>query len=308
MAVMLSRLSIATLLSVLLILAGCRPRTEQSVHSDSEIIVAAAANLTDSFDELSREFTKQSGIKVVLSFGATADLAKQIENGAPFDVFAAADVKHVSALEEKGLLTPGSNAIYARGSLVIWIPPGSTIKVVRIEDLTDKRIERIAIAKPDIAPYGQAALETLRAVNLWPQLESRVVYGMNVSQVRQFVASGNAEVGFLPRSMVKPGEGTYFEIPQQLHQPIDQALGLVRASAKQDAARQFSAFVLGTAGQAILRRYGYETVVRSQKSVVRSSAFEVRRSELGVWSSASSFEHIAFCFLPSAFCLLPSDS
>jgi len=260
MPVMLSRLSIATLLSVPLILTGCRPHTEQPIHSDSEIIVAAAANLTDSFDELSREFTKRSGIKVVLSFGATADLAKQIENGAPFDVFAAADVEHVSVLEQKGLLTPGTNAIYARGSLVIWITPGSTIKVERIEDLTDKRVERIAIAKPDIAPYGQAAVETLRAVNLWQQLESRVVYGMNVSQVRQFVASGNAEVGFLPRSMVKQGEGTYFEIPQQLHQPIDQALGVVRASTKQDAAHQFSAFVLGSEGQAILRKYGYKAV------------------------------------------------
>ena len=257
---MLSRLSVATLLSILLILTCCRPRNEQPVHSDSKIIVAAAANLTDSFEELSREFTKRSGIKVVLSFGATADLAKQIENGAPFDVFAAADTNHVSALEQKGLLTPGTNAVYARGSLVIWITPGSTIKVDRIEDLTDKRVDRVAIAKPDIAPYGQAAVETLRAVNLWQQLESRVVYGMNVSQVRQFVASGNAEVGFLPRSMVKPGEGTSFEIPQELHQPIDQALGVVRASTKQDAARQFSAFVLGSEGQAILRKYGYEAV------------------------------------------------
>src|SRR4030095_1731854 len=119
---MLSRLSIATLLSVLLILSGCRPRTEQGVHSDSEIIVAAAASLSDSFEELSGEFTKRSGIRVVLSFGATADLAKQIENGAPFDVFASADVTHVDALEQKGLLTAGTRALYARGTLVIWVP------------------------------------------------------------------------------------------------------------------------------------------------------------------------------------------
>ncbi|MGI8733997.1 MAG: molybdate ABC transporter substrate-binding protein [Pyrinomonadaceae bacterium] len=258
---------IALVGAILISLMG--PACRQSSPTDAareppEIIVAAAANLTDAFQELSQQFTKQSGIKVVLSFGATADLAKQVENGAPFDVFAAADVKHVSILEQKGLLTPGTNAIYARGSLVIWVPPGSAIKVERIEDLTDKAIERIAIAKPDIAPYGAAAVEALRAVNLWQQLEPRVVYGMNVSQVRQFVSSGNAEVGFLPRSMVKTGEGTYLEVAEQLHQPIDQALGVVRASTKQAAAQQFATFVLGPEGQAILLRYGYKAVVSSQ--------------------------------------------
>lgn len=252
-----------------LLIAFIGPACRQSSPTDSareapEIIVAAAANVTDAFQELSQQFTKQSGIKVVLSFGATADLAKQIENGAPFDVFAAADVKHVSGLEQKGLLIPGTNAVYARGSLVIWLPPGSRIRVERIEDLTDKAIERIAIAKPDIAPYGAAAVEALRAVNLWQQLEPRVVYGMNVSQVRQFVSSGNAEVGFLPRSMVKPGEGTYLEVTEQLHQPIDQALGVVRASTKQAAAQQFTAFVLGSDGQAILQRYGYRSVSSGQ--------------------------------------------
>jgi molybdate transport system substrate-binding protein len=128
---------------------------------------------------------------------------------------------------------------------------------------------RIAIAKPDIAPYGQAAVETLRAVNLWQQLVSRVVYGMNVSQVRQFVASGNAEVGFLPRSMVKQGEGTYFEIPQQLISRSIKHSGVVRASTKQDAAHQFSAFVLGSEGQAILREVRIQS--SRQQTVVSSS-------------------------------------
>lgn len=255
-----SRMAVSILLtlSTLTTLPACRQRPPEGVATEPpEIIVAAAANLTDAFRDLSQEFAKQSGIKVVLSFGGTADLAKQIENGAPFDVFAAADVTHVAALEQKGLLAPSTLAIYARGSLVIWIPSESTIKLERIEDLTDKTVERIAIAKPDIAPYGQAAVEALRAVNLWQQLEPRVVYGMNASQVKQFVSSGNAEVGFLPRSMVKAGEGKYIEVDEQLHKPIDQALGVVRASVKQDAARKFTAFVLGPEGQAILQKYGY---------------------------------------------------
>jgi molybdate transport system substrate-binding protein len=224
----------------------------------SEIVVAAAANLTDAFQELSHRFSDRTGIRVVLSFGGTADLAKQIENGAPFDVFAAADSVHVEALEQKGLLTQGTRALYARGSLVLWLAAGSTINVERLEDLQLKEVERIAIAKPDIAPYGQAAVETLQALKIWDQVEPKVVYGMNVSQVKQFVSSGNAEAGFLPRALVKPGEGKYIEVAGEFHQPIDQALGVIKASDKQDSARRFTDFVLGPEGQTILKEYGYK--------------------------------------------------
>ena len=247
-----------------LVVFGLACRQQQHPSSQPEIIVAAAANLSDSFPEVSREFTRQTAIKVVLSFGGTADLAKQIENGAPFDVFAAADVAHVSALAQKGLITPGTVNSYARGSLVIWTPAGSKFKLERVEDLEQKAIERIAIAKPDIAPYGQAAIQALQALNLWPKVEPRVVYGMNVSQVKQFVSSGNAEVGFLPRSLVQDGQGTYLEIDEKLHQPIDQALGVVRASSRQDEAGRFREFVLGPAGQEILRRHGYRSANSNQ--------------------------------------------
>jgi molybdate transport system substrate-binding protein len=141
---------------------------------------------------------------------------------------------------------------------MIWVPSGSTIKIEHAEDLTRKEIERIAIAKPDIAPYGQATVETLRALKLWDQLESKVVYGLNVSQVKQFVSSGNAEAGFLPRSLVKAGEGSFIEISEDLHRPIDQALGVIKSSDKQDSARRFADFVLGPDGQGILKEYGYK--------------------------------------------------
>lgn len=233
--------------------------TANQPAEESEIIVAAAANLTDSFPELAQEFTRQTGIKVVLSLGSTADLAKQIENGAPFDVFAAADVAHVSALEAKGLMTSDTVRRFARGSLVIWAVDASNFKLERVEDVADQTIERVAIAKPDVAPYGAAAVETLRALNLWQKIEPKVVYGMNVSQVKQFVSSGNAEVGFLPRSLVQDGRGKYLEIDEKLHQPIDQALGVVRASAKQQAAQRFTAFVLSSEGQQILQKHGYRS-------------------------------------------------
>ncbi|CAN5532397.1 molybdate ABC transporter substrate-binding protein [soil metagenome] len=243
----------------LIFFPACHARTASNrAKPPSEIVVAAAANLTDAFQELGNRFSDRTGVRVVLSFGGTADLAKQIENGAPFDIFAAADTAHVEALEQKGLLTPGTRALYARGSLLLWTPSGSTIDLEKVEDLKRKEVERIAIAKPDIAPYGQAALEVLRALKMWDQVEPKVVYGMNVSQVKQFVSSGNAEAGFLPRALVKPGEGKYIEIGEELHRPIDQALGVIKSSNNQDAARRFADFVLSSEGQTILREYGYK--------------------------------------------------
>jgi molybdate transport system substrate-binding protein len=256
------RLGVYVALGLIVCSSACRQWMQPA--NENEIIVAAAANLSDAFPDVAHEFTKQTGIKVVLSFGGTADLAKQIENGAPFDVFAAADVAHVSALAQKGLITPGTVNSYTRGSLVIWMPAGSKFKLERVEDLDQKALERVAIAKPDIAPYGQASVEALRALNIWPAIEPKVVYAMNVSQVKQFVSSGNAEVGFLPRSLVKDGQGTYLEIDEKLHQPLDQALGVVQASTRQNDARRFREFVLGPAGQEILRKHGYRSVDLNQ--------------------------------------------
>jgi molybdate transport system substrate-binding protein len=241
----------------ILFCAGCQPPTPQSQHKSSpELVVAAAANLTDVFPELGQRFTNNTGIRVVFSFGATADLSRQIENGAPFDVFAAADTVQVDRLEAQGLLTPGTRALYARGRLVMWLPPNG-LKAESIQDITSKRFERIAIAKPDVAPYGRAAVEGLRALGIWDQIEGKVVYGQSVSQTKQFAATGNAEVAFIPLALVKPGEGTYLQIDERLHQPIDQELGIVKASQNQAAARQFVDFLLGPVGQDILSKNGY---------------------------------------------------
>jgi len=242
---------------LLLISLGCHSESSKSTSADSELVVAAAANLTDVFAQIGPRFTARGGIRVVFSFGATADLARQIENGAPFDVFAAADIAHVDQLEGKGLITPGSRALYARGRLVMWLPPGSNLKAERIEDITAKEFERIAIAKPDVAPYGQAAVESLRALGIWEQVEPKVIYGQNVSQTKQYAATGNAEVAFIPLALFKQGEGRSIEIKEELHKPIDQALGIVKDSRKQTAARQFVDFLMSDEGQEILSKNGY---------------------------------------------------
>ena len=243
---------------VLLIGIGCRPdATKGSRNETQELTIAAASNLTDAFAEIGPRFTSRTGIHVVFSFGATADLAKQIENGAPCDVFAAADTEHVEQLETKGLLTTGSRAIYAQGRLVMWLPPNSNLKAERIQDITAKPFERIAIAKPDVAPYGRATVESLRALGIWNEIESRVIYGQNVSQTKQYVATGNAEVAFIPLALVKPGEGRYIEVTDDLHRPIDQALGIVKESRKQVAARKFVDFLFGPEGRELMSQKGY---------------------------------------------------
>jgi molybdate transport system substrate-binding protein len=235
---------------------GSAPASNQT--NSQEITVAAAANLTDAFAELSKEFMARTGVRVRLSFGATADLARQIENGAPFDVFAAADVEHVDKLSRAGLLTPGTNKLFARGRLVLWIPQGSPLVLNRIDDITGVGVERISIAKPDIAPYGRAAVEALRALNLWTQVEPKVIYGQNVSQAKQYAATGNAEVAFIPLSLVKTGDGRTIEVDERLHQPLDQAIAVVKDSHQQEAARRFLSFVLSPEGQTMLERYGYK--------------------------------------------------
>lgn len=196
-------------------------------------------------------------MRVVYSFGATAELAKQIENGAPFDLFASADVEHVDKLNRQGLLVAGTQAVYARGRLVLWIPPGSRARVERIEDLAHREVERIGIAKPDVAPYGRATIEALRSLQLWPQVEPRVVYGQSVSQVKQYATTGNVDVAFIPLALVRAGEGRSIAIDERLHQPLDQALAVIKASGKQEAAGSFAEFVLSLEGRALLERYGY---------------------------------------------------
>lgn len=239
-----------------LLLCGCSRRTSGE-HDSKEITVAAAANLTDAFEELGKRFTSQTGIKVVYSFGSTADLTKQIENGAPFDVFAAADIEHVDELNTKGFVVPETRVLYARGRLVVFFPATTHAPINRIEDILSPDIKTIAIAKPDLAPYGKASVEALRALNLWSRIEPKVVYGSNVSQAKQYASTGNADVAFIPLSLVKPNDGRYIEVDAALHQPIDQALAIVKNSSKQEQARRFTDYIMSAEGQTVLRDYGY---------------------------------------------------
>lgn len=245
--------------AALVILAGSSwaCTSEEPGGAGEEVLVAAAANLSDAFGEMAKRFEAQTRIRVRLSFGATADLARQIEHGAPFDVFAAADVASVDALAKKGLLDDGPRAVYARGRLVLWLPRREETAVNRVEDLSGPGVVKVAVAKPDVAPYGRAAVEALQALSVWPRVEQKVVYAQNVMQAKQFAATGNADAAFLPRALVREGEGRLIEVSEGLHRPLEQAIGVVRGSKKRAAARRFVEFVLGEEGKAVLERFGY---------------------------------------------------
>jgi molybdate transport system substrate-binding protein len=249
------------LLLVLATLSGCRPEQPQP---KPELTIAAAANLTDVFQRVGPRFEADTGIHPIFSFASTAQLARQIENAAPFDVFAAADSEHVAQLEQKGLLTAGSRAIYARGVLALWIPASSKAAVERVQDLTLPGVHVIAVAKPELAPYGQASVDTLQKLGIWEQVKPKVVYAENISMARQYGQSKNADAVFTAYSLVLHEAGKVIQVDETLHKPIDQELGIVAKSNRQEAARKFVAFLLTGAGKTILASYGYQSPAPSR--------------------------------------------
>jgi molybdate transport system substrate-binding protein len=236
------------------VLAGCRQQAGKP-----EVTVAAASNLTDVFQRIGPRFEAETGVHPVFSFASTSQLALQIENLAPFDVFAAADSEHVEQLDRKGLLLPGSRTVYARGVLALWIPPGSAAHVSQIEDLSSTEVRVIAIAKPELAPYGQAAVDSLERLGIWEQVKPKVVFAENINMAKQYGSSNNADAVFTAQSLVLHEAGNVIRVDEKLHQPIDQQLGIVAKSEHPDAAKKFAAFLLGKEGREILATYGYQT-------------------------------------------------
>ncbi len=233
---------------------GCN----KSALQKPEVAIAAAANLAAVFQIIGPRFEARTGIHPVFSFASTAQLAHQIENAAPFDVFTAADSKHVQELQQKGLLAPGSRAIYARGVLALWIPPQRHAPVNELADLAKSEVRFIAIAKPELAPYGQAAVESLQRLGIWPQLQGKIVYSENISAAKQYGASGNADAVFTAYSLVMREAGRVIRMDEKLHQPIDQELGIVANSKRPVLARKFVDFLLAGEGRDILRDHGYQ--------------------------------------------------
>jgi len=221
------------------------------------LTVAAASDLTPAFEELGREFEKTNKTKVVFVFGSTGMLTRQIENGAPFDVFAAANVSYVDELVQKGLVIPDSRAIYARGRITLWTPNDSNLRLQGVADLARPEVQRIAIANPDHAPYGLAAEQALQNAGVWDRVQPKLVYGDNIRQTLQYAQTGNVEVAIVALSLSVQSNGRWTLIPEDLHQPIDQGLAVMKTTQKEQAARAFGAFINSERGKAIMKKYGF---------------------------------------------------
>ena len=242
-------------LTSLAAMCGCSRRTP--ANSKREIVVAAASDLGPAFEELGRQFEQSTGTKVTFSFGSTGTLAKQIENGAPVDLFAAANVEFVDQLEREGLLLPDTKALYARGRITIWTRADSALEIERIEDLARTEVARIAIANPEHAPYGKAAREALEAAGIWKAIEPKLVFGENVRQTMQYAETGNADVAITALSLSAQSKGRWTLIPEALHRPLDQALAVIRGARREPEARQFAEFVNSEQGRPTMRKYGF---------------------------------------------------
>ncbi len=242
-------------IGISMLLAGCN-----AAPPDTEITVSAAANLIPAFEEIGQAFTAETGIAVTYNFGSSGKLAQQIEQGAPADVFAAANVDYVTQLADKGLIDPATVQNYARGRLVIWSRSASQLPQT-VPELVDTRIERVAIANPEHAPYGIVAKTVLKNAGVWDALQSKLVFGNDVRQTLTYAQSGDVTVAMVPLSLViNLDGGSFVPVDDSLHDPINQALGIIKDSPHRAAAEQFVAFVLSEKGQSILQKYGYEKV------------------------------------------------
>jgi molybdate transport system substrate-binding protein len=227
-----------------------------------EVRVAAAADLKFAMAQLAEQFEKESGTKVSVTYGSSGNFFSQIQNGAPFDLFFSADVEYAKKLEAAGFAEPGTLYTYAVGRIVIWMPSGAKVNVAKEgwSALLDASVQKIAIANPQHAPYGRAAVAALQKAGIYEQVKSKLVYGENISQAAQFVQSGNAQAGIIARSLtVSPGmsDGKSWEIPSETHPPIEQAAILLNGAKSNQAARAFLDFVKSAAGREILLKFGF---------------------------------------------------
>ena len=226
-----------------------------------EVQVAVAANFTAPMKLIAADFEKDTGHKAVLTFGATGKFYAQITNGAPFEVFLAADDETPARLEKEGTAVNGSRFTYATGKLVLWSAQPGLVDA-QGEVLKKGDFKKIAIAAPKLAPYGAAAVETMTKLGLQAALEPKLVQGESIGQAFSFVSTGNAELGFIALSQVYEGgkikSGSAWIVPANLHSPIRQDAVLLAKAKDGKAAAQLMAFLKTDKARAVIRSFGYE--------------------------------------------------
>jgi molybdate transport system substrate-binding protein len=223
-----------------------------------EVSVAVAANFTAPMKQIAQAFEKDSGHKVLASFGASGKFYAQIKNGAPFELLLAADEETPSRLVQEGLAQGSSQFTYALGKLVLWSPTNGL--ALDAAALKKGGFAHLALADPKLAPYGAAAVQTLRALGLYEALQAHIVSAENIGQTYQFVQSGNAELGFVALSQVlKSGaiEGSAWRVPEALYRPLRQDAVLLEKGRGKAAARDLLQYLRGDKARAIILSFGY---------------------------------------------------
>ena len=246
------------LLCVFLLIGATLVARAQELH------VAAAADLNFALPEVAKAFESKTGVKVSISFGSSGNFFAQIQSGAPFDVFCSADMGYPQKLAAAGYALPETLRQYASGRVVLWVRNGSRLNFDRdgIRVLLDPAIKKIAIANPEHAPYGRAAVAVLRKANLYDVVQSKLVFGENVSQTAQFVTSGNAEVGLISLSLAQAGDlkkqGRFWMVPSEIAESLPQGAIVLRQSASPKRAQEFLDFLSCPAATGILAQYGFD--------------------------------------------------
>lgn len=224
----------------------------------ADVQVAVAANFTEPAREIASLFEARTGHKAILSFGASGQFYAQLSRGAPYQVFLSADTERPARAEAEGLAVRRSRFTYATGRLVLYSRQADLVDS-RGAVLSVGRFDHLAIADPAAAPYGEAAMETLRALGLYSRLRPKIVQGASIAQALQFTRTGAAELGFVALSQVVTDRGgSRWLVPARYHSPIDQQAVLLKSGANNPAAIAFMAFLKGPEAREVIRRYGYE--------------------------------------------------
>ncbi len=227
-----------------------------------EITVAAAADLQFVMQDVSARFQKETGKTVKLIYGSSGNFSQQIQNGAPFDMFFSANLDYAKKLEAAGLTEPGTLYQYATGKIVVWVPNDSKLDLsAGLQALLNPAIKKIAIANPQHAPYGQAAVAAMKKENVYDKIADKLVLGENISQTASFVVSRAADAGIVALSLaLSPNmkdKGRYAEIPGADYPPIEQACVILKSSQQKATAQSFLNFIKTPAAAELFRTYGF---------------------------------------------------
>jgi molybdate transport system substrate-binding protein len=228
-----------------------------------EITVSAAISLKNAFEEIGKTFTqKHPGTKVVFNFGASGDLARQIEAGAPVDIFASAAQKDMDDIGKKGLIAANSRKDFAKNAVVLVRPANSTIPLQTLTDLQKKEIGKIAIGNPKTVPAGRYAEEALRHHNLWDAIKDKLIFAENVRQVLDYVARNEVDAGLIYSTDAMAGSKqvrVVMGFPEGSHQPVIYPIGVIKGTKEASLSKAFVDFVISEEGQRVLSRYGFIT-------------------------------------------------